>query len=55
MYTVLKQHDRVVGIRHEETGTILPLDPANTDYQQYLTWKSTFQGTVPIVEDYKGE
>ena len=36
-------------IKVTETGAIIPLDPMNTDYQEYLAWVAA--GNTPTAAD----
>ena len=39
MYSEIKDQDgNVVCIRHNEKGWLIPCDPANNDYAEYLAW-----------------
>ena len=37
--------DKVAGIKRLSDGANIPINPANTDYQEYLTWVE--EGNVP--------
>jgi hypothetical protein len=45
--------DKIVCIKKIDTYQFIPLDPANTDYQQYLEWVS--QGNTPLPPDPEPE
>lgn len=36
-------------VKNIETGSIIPFDPANTDYQEYLAWLA--EGNEPLPPD----
>jgi len=36
-------------VKKIDTGTIIPFDPANTDYQEYLAWLA--EGNEPLPAD----
>jgi hypothetical protein len=37
------------GVERIDTGSFIPFDPANTDYQAYLVWLS--EGNTPLPAD----
>jgi len=37
-YTEIIHNEEVVGILRNEDKASIPLDPANSDYKQYLIW-----------------
>ena len=50
MYKLNKNlKDEVVSVWHQETLSCIPLDPANTDYQEYLKWLA--EGNTPEPAD----
>lgn len=50
MYQLEKDLDgNVLAIIHTENKVCIPLDPANTDYQQYLLWLQ--EGNTPLPPD----
>ena len=47
MYQLTKDWDGVLTrIRRLSDGALIPLDPANTDYQAYLKWVA--EGNTPL-------
>jgi hypothetical protein len=51
MYLTLKNFDGTPAncCKHEPTGAIIPFDPTNTDYQEYLKWVA--EGNEPLPPD----
>ena len=39
----------IVGVQRLSDGASIPFDPANTDYQEFLSWKS--EGNEPEAAD----
>ena len=48
MYKLLKENNTVVGVLHNDKDSI-PLNPDNTDYQEYLKWVA--EGNSPYPAD----
>jgi hypothetical protein len=38
MYQLFNYNQKLVSIKRLSDGASIPIDPANTDYQQYLKW-----------------
>ena len=52
MYKFIKELDGSIlpnFIKKVDTGSIIPFDPANTDYQEYLKWLA--EGNEPLLAD----
>lgn len=54
MYQLVKDWDGIVTrIRRLSDGAMIPLVPANTDYQAFLLWKA--EGNEPLPADDNGQ
>lgn len=49
MYKIMIDNNEIIGIKRLSDNSAIPLDPANTDYQQYLAWVA--QGNTPLPAD----
>jgi hypothetical protein len=50
MYKLANQlNGQDIGVIRLEDNAFIPFDPANTDYQKYLTWLS--EGNTPLPAD----
>jgi hypothetical protein len=49
MYKLFKFNENVVSIFRLTDNTSIPVDPANTDYQEYLKWLE--EGNTPEPAD----
>jgi hypothetical protein len=50
MYQLNKNgNDKPVSVRKVADNAFIPMDPANTDYQEYLEWLA--EGNTPIPAD----
>ena len=49
MYQLLKHNGQTVGILDTSRGASIPIDPQNSDYQQYLAWVA--EGNTPEPAD----
>jgi hypothetical protein len=51
MYKLINEliSNKLIQIERLSDGAIIPLDPANTDYQAFLLWKS--EGNEPLPAD----
>ena len=49
MYQLVQLDNEIVCIKRLEPCSFIPLDPANTDYQQYLAWLE--EGNEPLPPD----
>jgi len=49
MYKLFKFNDKVVSVIRLADTMSIPIDPANTDYQQYLAWLA--EGNQPEPAD----
>jgi len=49
MYKEIKDDDTLIGIKRLSDRANIPLDPANTDYQEYLAWLA--EGNEPEPAD----
>ena len=49
MYKLVKNRDGQTDSVVRADGAVIPFDPANTDYQQYLAWLA--EGHQPIPAD----
>jgi hypothetical protein len=45
----LNGEDSITNIKRLSDGAFIPFDPANTDYQEFLSWKS--EGNEPEPAD----
>lgn len=52
MYKLISVENVNVAVIQIETGKTVPLDPANTDYQEYLKWLA--EGNTPEPADEVG-
>ena len=43
----------IYGVERIDTGSFIPFDPANTDYQAYLVWLA--EGNTPFPADEPSE
>jgi hypothetical protein len=48
-YKLSVYNEELVGIIHLPTNSYIPLDPNNTDYQEYLEWVE--EGNTPEPAD----
>jgi len=53
MYQLCADKGQVVCIKRLADDAFIPLDPANTDYQQYLKWLE--EGNEPLPADTPNE
>jgi|TARA_B100001094_G_scaffold261165_1_gene261864 hypothetical protein len=53
MYKLIKENNNIVNILNLKQQLWIPLDPANSDYQEYLTWLA--EGNEPEPADEPGE
>ena len=49
-YKIIKN---ILGVECIDVGSLIPFDPANTDYQAYLKWLS--EGNEPLPADEPSE
>jgi hypothetical protein len=49
MYKLIKENDIIQNILNLEKQLWIPVDPANTDYQEYLAWVA--EGNEPTPAD----
>jgi hypothetical protein len=49
MYKEIKDGDTLIGIKRLSDRANIPLDSANTDYQEYLQWLA--EGNEPLPAD----
>ena len=49
MYKLVKENQVIVNIIDLEKNCWIPVDPANTDYQEYLKWLA--EGNEPLPAD----
>lgn len=50
MYKEIKRNEEVIGIWRLSDNAGIPLDPANTDYQEYLKWLAQGNEVLPADE-----
>jgi hypothetical protein len=52
MYKLSNYLGKAAGVSRLSDGAAIPLDPANTDYQEYLKWLA--EGHTPLPPDEEG-
>ena len=50
MYQLINEKPLWKAIKRISDGAVIPLDPANTDYQQYLAWLEAGNTPLPAEE-----
>ena len=51
MYKEIKIYNKVASIKRISDNAAIPLDPANTDYQEYLEWLAEGNEPEPADEE----
>jgi hypothetical protein len=52
MYKLIKEDGKTINVCNIEKHLWIPVDPANTDYQEYLKWLA--EGHTPLPPDEEG-